>query len=149
MLAYTKEKILRLIEIDFIRFCIVGGSGFVINLALLFLLHGVLHINVFVSQVLAAELALLSNFMLHHYWTYKRHHVVKSVRTLLWQFHASSWPAVFGSAALVSLGEKILGFDDLLALMFSSVVVLAWNFGWSKYVIWRDVSEKDVAKMVQ
>lgn len=149
MLAYTKEKLLRLLEIDFIRFCIVGGSGFVINLALLFLLHGTFKIHVFVSQALAAEIALLSNFLLHHYWTYKRHKVEKRRRLLLVQFHATSWPAIFGSAALVSLGEHLLGFSDLSALVFSSAIVLAWNFAWSKYVIWRDVAAKDIPKLVQ
>ncbi len=147
MLAYTKERLLRLLKIDFIRFCTVGGLGFVINFALLFLLHSLLGVHAFVSQLIAAEVALLCNFMLHHAWTYKRHHVTKPVRLLLVQFHATSWPAIIGSATLVSLGVMVLRLQDLTALALSSAIALGWNFFWSKYVIWKDVSKEGLDKL--
>jgi putative flippase GtrA len=148
MLASTKRGVLHLLKIDFIRFCIVGGLGFVINLALLVLLKSVFGLNVFASQALAAEVALLCNFMLHHHWTYKQHHVKKTMRTLLLQFHATSWPAIAGSAALVGLGETILHLGNLAALCVSSIIALGWNFGWSKYVIWRDTTIRDMKEIV-
>lgn len=122
---------------DFIRFCMVGGTGFVINLSILTILHTKLDLNLFLSQVIASEIALFSNFLLHHHWTYKLHHTKKTITRLLVEFHAVSWPAILGSSLMVSFGVKVMGLSDLVALIISSAIVLFWNFLWSKYVIWK------------
>lgn len=149
MIAYTRSQLNRLLKIDFIRFCIVGGTGFVINLVILLALRKFFGAPVFVAQFFGAEIALFSNFMLHHHWTYKDNHVEKSVPTLILQFHASSWPAILGSTVMVSVGVKVLHFNELLALVVSSIIALGWNFAWSKYVIWRDLPSKSVPERIR
>jgi putative flippase GtrA len=126
-----------LLGFDFVRFCIVGGIGFVINLALLSLLYGRLGLPIVVSQLIAAEIALFSNFILHHNWTYKKRAVTKSKKDLVVQFHATSWVAIIGSSLLVSAFTHYLHLQYILALAASSILVLFWNFSWSKYVIWQ------------
>lgn len=147
MIAYTKARVGNLFKIEFIRFCIVGGTGFLINFVLLLLLHKVLHIDIFVAQLISGEIALFSNFMLHHHWTYKSHNVNKSFGTLLIQFHTTTWPAIIGSTLMVGLGEKLLDLSNIEALALSSIITLLWNFFWSKYVIWRDVSSQEVKNL--
>ncbi len=149
VIVYTKEQIKRLLKIDFVRFCIVGGTGFVINLIILTILHQALSMPIFFAQLIAAEIALFSNFILHHNWTYKNNKVKKTITTLLIQFHVTSWPAILGSAVMVSLCEKVLGFNELYSLITSSLIALLWNFGWSKYVVWRKVTEKDIQEIVK
>ena len=149
MVAYTRAQLERLLKADFIRFCIVGGSGFVINLFLLTVFHKTLGLGVFLSQIIAAEIALFSNFMLHHHWTYKAHKVDKGLSLLVVQFHASSWPAILGSSVMVTAGEKLLHLDTLAALLVSSAIVLVWNFSWSKFVVWRDVSQKEMESLTE
>ena len=149
VIVYTREQIKRLLKIDFVRFCIVGGTGFVINLIILTVLHRVFSMPIFFAQLIAAEIALFSNFLLHHNWTYKNNKVKKSMFTLLIQFHATSWPAIIGSAIMVSLCEKVLHFNELYSLITSSLVALMWNFGWSKYVVWRKVTEKDIQEIIK
>lgn len=135
-----------MLRVDFIRFCIVGGTGFVINTALLLVLTGA-HLPIFVAQLIGAEVALFSNFMLHHHWTYRSKRVHKSMGQLLVQFHATSWPAIIGSTLMVSAGVKFLHLDKMVALVISSVIALLWNFVWSKFVIWRDMGPKEVEEM--
>lgn len=147
MIAYTKEQLQRLLKVDFIRFCIVGGTGFIINIVLLATLTHVFRLPIFVAQFIGAEVALFSNFMLHHHWTYKYNQVDKSLASLLVQFHATSWPAIIGSTIMVSSGVKVFHLNTYVALVVSSAVALLWNFGWSKYVIWRDVSEKEIEEI--
>ena len=139
MCSYIKAKVRRIIRIEFIRFCIVGGTGFVINFVLLTLLHNKLKINVFIAQFLGSEIALFSNFILHNHWTYINHKVSKSILSLIIQFHATSWIAILGSTIMVGLSEKFLHLDDLSSLIISSIIVLGWNFFWTKYIIWKDV----------
>src|SRR3990167_3662561 len=102
MFVYIGGKIKDLHKVDFVRFCIVGTLGFIINFALLTLLYKGLKMNVFIAQLISSELALFNNFILHHNYTYKDRSS-KSIRNLLIQFHVSSWTAIVGSAAIVTI----------------------------------------------
>lgn len=149
MVAHKQSRLHHLIKLDFVRFCIVGGTGFVINFMLLTIFRNALNFPVFLAQLIGAEIALFSNFMMHHHWTYKAHKVEKNIPTLLIQFHATTWPAIIGSTLMVTAGEKLLHFGNLLALAVSSAIALFWNFGWSKYVVWRDVTPAEVEKIAE
>ena len=136
-----------MLKLEFVRFCIVGGTGFVINFALLAALPKVFGLPLLASQFIGAEVALFSNFMLHHHWTYRAHKVDKSMKSLVIQFHATSWPAIVGSTVMVYVGVRVLHLNKLEALAISSVIALLWNFAWSKLVIWRDVTPKEVEEI--
>jgi len=149
MLAYTRNKIERLLKLEFIRFCIVGGLGFFINLIILVSLTKLFGLPVILAQLIGAEVALGTNFVLHHNWTYKTHKVNKGVKSLIIQFHATTWPAIIGSTIMVSLSVSVLHFNKFLALVISSFVSLGWNFAWSKFVIWRDVTQKEIEEIAK
>lgn len=136
MFVYIGGKIKDLHKIDFVRFCIVGTLGFIINFALLTLLFKVLNWHIFIAQLISSEIALFNNFVLHHNWTYKDRSS-KSIRRLLIQFHASSWSAILGSAAIVALAVKVFHLHYVIALIIASAAGLFWNFVWTKFVIWR------------
>jgi len=127
----------KLLKRDYIRFCIVGAVGFTINFALITLLYKALHMPLFLAQLIAGEIALFNNFVLHHNWTYKGHNVKKTIPALLLQFHATSWMAVLGIAFLVTAGVNYLHLNYVVALGIGAVGGLAWNFFWSKFIIWR------------
>jgi putative flippase GtrA len=144
VIAYTKDKIIRLLKVEFIRFCIVGVTGFIINFILLYILNGVFGLYIVLAQLIGAEVALFSNFIMHHNWTYKHHKVEKTKHRLIMQFHLTTWPAILGSVAMVSVSVKVFHLSNFVALIISSVISLFWNFVWSKYVIWRNVSPADI-----
>jgi len=144
MLGKTRNKFERLIKLDFVRFCIVGGLGFVINFVLLIGLMKFFGLPVEIAQLIGAEVALGTNFILHHNWTYKKHHVNKSLKSLIIQFHATTWPAILGSTIMVSISVEVFHMNKFLALVISSLVSLGWNFAWSKFVVWRDVTPEEV-----
>lgn len=147
MIVYVHGKLARVLKLDLVRFCIVGGTGFFINLVILILLTHFLHVNILIAQLVGAEVALFSNFILHHNWTYKDNKVHKSITSLILQFHATTWPAILGSAFMVSAGVSILHMNKIEALIISSGVALAWNYMWSKYVIWRNVTKKEIEEI--
>lgn len=141
-----QQKITQLLQIDFVRFCIVGASGFVINAVLLMILNKDLH-SPFVAQLIAAEIALFSNFLFHHHWTYKANKVRKTMSKLIVQFHLTSWAAIIGSAALVTVGISKFHLHEVVALAISSGIALFWNFGWSKFMIWRSSPKEHSEKL--
>jgi putative flippase GtrA len=132
----------KLLAIDFVRFCIVGALGFVVNFSLLTMLYQKLGLHIVPAQLIAGEIALFSNFYLHHNWTYKSHHTMKTIQTLLIQFHATSWFALLLTTVIVAFGVKTAGLHYTIALMIAAAIALVWNFVWSKYVIWHRVVER-------
>jgi putative flippase GtrA len=144
VIAYTRDRIITLLKIDFVRFSIVGGTGFVINFIILLILNKFLGIHIFIAQFIGAEIALFSNFILHDNWTYRHRKVKKTKKRLIIQFHVTTWPAILGSAVMVAVFEKIFKLDNFVSLAISSIVSLGWNFFWSKYVVWRNVTDKEV-----
>lgn len=127
----------KLLAKDFVRFGIVGGIGFVVNFIILTLLYKVLNSPILIAQLLAGEIALLCNFLLHNKWTYNSHNVQKSFRQLIIQFHVTSWIAVIGVAIIVTVGIDVFHLHYFVALMIAAATAMLWNFCWTKYVIWR------------
>lgn len=139
MISYNQRKIQRLLKIDFIRFSIVGGTGFVINFAILIILTKSFDVSTIFAQLIGAEVALFCNFTLHNKWTYKNRNVKKSFKSLLIQFHATSWPAILGSTLMVSVMVDSFHLSKFVALVISSLIALIWNYVWSKFVVWKGV----------
>lgn len=131
---------------DFVRFCMVGATGFLINFCLLTLTFKILGMPIFIAQLISGEISLFSNFLLHDRWTYKHKNVTKRLRHLLWQFHVTSWIAVAGSATLVSVCVHVFELNYVVSLIISSGTALFWNFTWTKYVIWRHDHEVPITE---
>lgn len=135
----------RALKYDFVRFCVVGAIGFIINFALLSLLYKIWGWPIFIAQLIASEVSLFNNFLLHNNWTYKRNNVKKTLPRLLIEFHATSWIAIVGSSALVSFGVHVLDLHYAVALIIASIIVMVWNFGWTKLYVWKhnDIGESE------
>jgi dolichol-phosphate mannosyltransferase len=54
----------------FIKFCIVGGSGVVVNLGVFTLLL-LLGMNKYVASPIAIEVSILTNFLFNNFWTFR------------------------------------------------------------------------------
>lgn len=67
MAKMNKDFILR-----FVRFGIVGGSGIIVNSAVLWLLHEQMGFSVPLASPLAIGLAVFNNFILNNYWTWRQ-----------------------------------------------------------------------------
>jgi putative flippase GtrA len=126
----------KMLAIDTVRFVIVGGLGFCINLSVLVILHDFTGLGVSISQLIGAELAILSNFYLHSTWTYKGA-AEKPLATRLTQFHASAWVGSGITSAIVIISVNKLHVFYPVALVMGSLGGLTWNYIWTKYVIFK------------
>lgn len=127
----------KLLSKDYVRFVLVGTVGFLVNLTLLTILYKKLGMALFIAQLISSEIALFGNFLLHHHWTYKNHNVVKSLKSLIIQFHMTSWVAIVGSAVLVSFGSQVLKLNYFVSLVIASGIAMVWNYLWTKLFVWR------------
>ncbi len=116
-----REKTLRRL----IKFGLVGGSGVVVNMAALFLLHGVLAMPLLVASALAVELAIINNFVWNNAWTFR-------AGTASWsrfvRFNGVSLVGlVLSTAATVALVNG-LGLYYLMANLVAIGCATTWNF---------------------
>ncbi len=54
----------------FVRYVLVGGTTFLIDLSILYILHGVLKLNLAGSTSVSYWIAIVYNFVLNRYWTF-------------------------------------------------------------------------------
>ena len=91
----------------FLRFGVVGASGVVVNMVLMYFLVEMGHVNQLVAAALASEASILSNFALNDRWTFR-----DARPTTSWPRRAVQYNAVALSGMVISLG--------ILALLMAS-----------------------------
>lgn len=64
------SKLNNILSSRLLKFCIVGASGTIVNMGVLFLLSEYVRIQYFLSSLVAIELSILSNFYLNLLWTW-------------------------------------------------------------------------------
>jgi putative flippase GtrA len=124
----------KLLDIDFIRFSIVGVVGFIVTALILGLLKGALKINIALATLVASEVGLISNFIFHQNWTYK-YHSHKSIKKKLLHFHMSSWSGVAIITIIETISVKVFKIEYIVALAIAAIITMFWNFFWTKYFI--------------
>lgn len=124
-----------------VQFCIVGGSGVVVDMAVLFLLADprTLAWNATVAKVLSAEVALTNNFWWNEVWTFRdssRANRAGVLRRLL-RFNAICGIGIGLAALLLHLFHAMLGLNLYVANLLAIVLVTAWNYGMNAASNWK------------
>ena len=118
----------------FVRFAFVGGSGVVVNMAALWLLHDQLGVVLDLASVLAISLAIVNNFLWNNFWTF-RATGIQSRR--LAQFVVVSLVGMaINYAVLKVLAGR--GIHYAPANLAGIMVATAWNFYANSRWTWGD-----------
>ena len=132
----------------FVRFGIVGLSGVVVDMAFLYLLHSTLGLPLTRSKIVAAEFAILNNFIWNDAWTFA------DVSQL-----QQGWPArlkrllKFNLVCLAGLVLNVLVLNVVYNLVFGQrwaylanlvaiAIVTFWNFWLNLKLSWRVTQTK-------
>jgi dolichol-phosphate mannosyltransferase len=119
------------------RFLIVGGSGTLINFAVLTATYHYLHWPAFLAALLSNETAMVINFFCHEHWTFSgQRHGTGPGRLVRYQFVALGGIAI---STIIFTVLVHLGMFFLLANALAICVALTWNFGMSRRWAWRRV----------
>lgn len=114
------------------RFCVVGGSGVLVDMAVLALLAVGLGWNLSLSKVLAAQMAIFNNFLWNDCWTFRGRTEQQwrwSIRwTRLMRFNVICVTGIIWSVLLLNVQVKGLHWNLYLANGIAIVVVSVWNF---------------------
>lgn len=126
----------------FLKFGIVGGTGFIVNFVGLELLKRV-GLSTYFATLLATEAAIISNFIFNNVWTFKDK-IITSFRDLVAQFFKFNFASLFAVIVqpfIVTGTVHLFGDTSLvhfLALVFALIfVVVPYNYVVYNLFIWR------------
>ena len=146
-IIHTLANVSRLKQ--FMKFCLVGGSGVVVDmLALHFLVSpGWLSWNLTLSKIIAAEVAMLNNFAWNDSWTFRNAIGDRSrlavVAHRLWRFHAICGIGIVLAVLFLHMFHTWLGFNLYVANLLAIFLVTFWNFWMNASFNWRVKAQKD------
>ena len=129
----------------FFKFCLVGGSGVVVDMGMLFLLADprCLGLGVTLSKVIAAETALANNFLWNELWTFRPEagqpvsHQGWPRRFLLFNLICGIGIAL--AVLLLHVFHTMLGLNLYTANGITIVLVSLWNYVLNSRVNWKFV----------
>jgi len=124
----------------FIKFAVVGFTGYLINATVLEVFYR-LGFTPAISAAIGAEFAIMSNFTLNNFWTFKEKKItgIKNVILKFGQFNLTSIGAIILQAAVVGglsrfFGEQLRQFYLIVAILF---FVIPYNYTVYNIFIWR------------
>ena len=142
-------------RIRFLRFAVVGSIGAVIDFGSFNFMVSLLHVNAVLASVISFSAAVTSNFIWHHFWTYRDSRtkpIVQklgqfvlvsisglAIRTPIFAWLESRLIPLFAAAPLPSpLTPAFVGHN--LALVAAVLIVMLWNFFVNRYWTYNDVN---------
>ena len=126
----------------FVKFCVVGGSGVFVDMAILFLLAdpSMLSWPVTISKILAAEIAMANNFVWNEVWTFRERTEGRvSWRNRLYRylkFNAICSGGIVVAVLVLKALFGVLGMNLYLSNLVAIVAATAWNFGMNYAFNW-------------
>lgn len=141
-LSRAKRRLRALVESSFVKFCVVGGTGVLVDMALLFVLSdpSMLGLGLTRSKILAAEVAILSNFALNDAWTFgavarTRPGLGPRIRRFL-RFNAICTVGLLLNVAILNVLFNLFDMNRYLANGVAILSVTGWNYLSNRKLNW-------------
>jgi len=126
---------------ELIKFGIVGGSGVVVNMGLLFVLTRFLSVRLEIASAIAIEASILSNFFLNNLWTFKKRNTHVPFWSRLFRYHLVTGLAGIVNYLILLLLVKTLGWHDMLSNLIGIAIGTIINYSLNSLWTWRVRSE--------
>ncbi|MBU0661422.1 GtrA family protein [Patescibacteria group bacterium] len=124
----------RQVQIQLVRYFVIGLSGLAIDIGLLALCTRLFGINPTIAVIFVQFVVIIYNFLLNKYWTFKSQGLAHK------QFVRYSvlvtWNYLFGVTVMYFCNE-IAGMDEIIVRLVSIAITVLWNFILYKKWIYR------------
>lgn len=121
----------------FLKFCVVGAAGVIVNLTTLYLLttSGLFYLA---SGAVGIEMGLLTNFFLNKAWTFRDRGVegLKPILNALGRDHLVRSGGALLNILLLWILTDFLGLYYLLSQLIGIGIATSWNFMGNKWWTW-------------
>jgi dolichol-phosphate mannosyltransferase len=142
LMHLVKLRVATLRDSAFLKFCIVGASGVLVDMGLLYVLSdpGMLALGLTRSKLIAAETAIVSNFLLNDVWTFRaRARAQPGARPRFRRFlgfNAICSAGLLLNVLLLNLLFNFAGMNRYLANGIAILAVTGWNYWLNKKLNW-------------
>src|SRR6202162_109271 len=132
----------------FLRFCIVGASGTLIDTAMLFLLSDprTLNWNLTGSKIIAAELALTNNFIWNDLWTFgkfsSRQNTFRQRARRFLKFNLFCSVGIILNIIILNIGFKVFHLNRYIANLSAIFIVTFWYYTTNRKLSWRTTAKE-------
>ena len=132
----------------FARFCVVGGSGVVVNYGVYLPATRWFHLLPELALALSIAVSILTNFLLNEGWTFRDRRTGGSLAPLerLFKFVVVSLGGALIQWAVAMLLFRKLGLNDKLAVLVGIGLATAWNFLLNLLWTWRKRGGETVSR---
>lgn len=124
--------------VRFIKFGIVGGSGIVVNMGILWLCHDLIGLIIPIASIFSVGISILTNFLLNDIWTWKteENKTHSFFQRMLRYYISASLGAGINYAVLIILTE-FLGIYYLLSNLIGILGGTVSNFVFSEFWVFK------------
>jgi len=114
----------------FVKFCLVGASGVIVNMGLLWLLTEFAGLFYLFSSAISIETSIISNFTLNDFFTFpdRRTRGLRDFLKRLVKFNLVSLAGLGLNMAVLWLLTSVLGVYYLLSNLCGIAVAILWNY---------------------
>lgn len=127
-----KQLTLYLYRHHFVRYLLVGGSTFVIDFGILYVLHGHFGLNLAASASVSYWISISYNFVLNRYWTFDAREKASLARHVSTYFFLLVANYLFTVAFVSIVGEHI---NYVVAKALAVAIQMVWTYQVYKKVI--------------
>lgn len=125
----------------FLKFGVVGGSGVFVDMAILYLLHGVWGLGLTRSAIAAAEVAIVNNFVWNDIWTFsdlsREQRDWRRIFKRFLKFNLICLAGLILKVLFLNLFFNVFGMNAYLANLVAIAIVTIWNFWMNLKLNWR------------
>jgi dolichol-phosphate mannosyltransferase len=121
----------------FLKFCVVGASGILVNEGLLWLLTDNFGLFYLYSAMVSIEASIVSNFILNNTWTFRdRRQTSGNIYIRFLKYNLTCLVGAGLNLAVLWMLTEILGMHYLISNLFGIAVAVIWNYTASIKWIW-------------
>ncbi len=121
---------------EFIKFAIVGGSGVLVNMGLLFILTRFFSVRLEIASPIAIEVSILTNFTLNNLWTFKKRNTHVPFWTRLFRYHLVTGLAGIVNYVVLLLLVNNFGLHDMLSNLIGILIGTAITYSLNSLWTW-------------
>jgi dolichol-phosphate mannosyltransferase len=125
--------------IRFVKFCVVGASGVLVNEGLLWILKEFANLPLLLASAIAIESSIISNFTLNDIFTFsdRRSRGAQSFLMRLLKFNIVSLVGVGINLGLLYLLSEVGGLHYLIANLIGIIIATLWNYFLNSLWTWK------------
>ncbi len=128
---------------SFIKFCIVGGIGFIVDFGISYVFIVIVHTAVWLATIISAETAIISNFLFNNFWSFRHKKLSRKSNNFLWSFFKFNVIAS-GSILIQTIGMELSTgafgrhYWYIFKILIIAFIIIPYSYFFYNKVVWKD-----------